>query len=250
MVVPRGPWRNPPAAGESDDVVGLLLVKGTLCREVSLRDRSMLELLGPGDVLQLPVVDGRRRLGGSIVMTAVSDATLIVLGDAFIRAAGRWPSLLATLHRRLEAQRESFAIQALIAHLPRAEHRLLLMLCHLAERWGFVTPEGIVLPLLLTHDLVGQLIGTRRPTASLALRALQSDGSVRRLEDGAWLLTAAAESKVDAITRSTLSPRHLGERLMLSRLIGKTKSEAAALHAEARQLRAHLHTKSSHQASP
>lgn len=67
---------------------------------------------------------------------------LVVLGESFIGAAARWPSLLATVQRRLEAQRESLAIQGLIAHLPRAEHRLLLMLWHLAERWGYVTPKA------------------------------------------------------------------------------------------------------------
>ncbi|HET6864939.1 MAG TPA: helix-turn-helix domain-containing protein [Solirubrobacteraceae bacterium] len=218
-------------------MVGLVIVEGVLCREVSLRDHTMFELLGPGDVVQPPVQAGRPGLGGSVKLTAVSDMTLVVLGESFIRAAAQWPSLLAAVQRRVEAQRESLAIQGLIAHLPRAEHRLLLILWHLAERWGYVTPEGIVLPLALTHDLLGQLIGARRSTTTLALRALESDGLLRRTEDGSWLLTAAAERRVDAITHTPDTEQVLGERVMLCQRLSDTRAEALALRAEARQIR-------------
>jgi hypothetical protein len=43
-----GAWPVPDAAGQRDDLFGLLIVAGMLCREVGLRDRCMFELLGPG----------------------------------------------------------------------------------------------------------------------------------------------------------------------------------------------------------
>lgn len=49
------------------------------------------------------------------------------------------------------------ALQGLAAHLPRVEDRLLLTLWMLAERCGRVTPEGIVLPLALSHEALGRL---------------------------------------------------------------------------------------------
>lgn len=227
----------PAGVGERDDVVGLVIVEGVLCREVSLRDHTMLELLGPGEVLQPPVHTGRPGLGGTVKLTAVSHMTLVILGESFIRAAAQWPSLLATVQRRLEAQRESLAIQGLIAHLPRAEHRLLSILWHLAERWGYVTPDGIVLPLALTHDLLGQLIGARRSTTTLALRALESDGLVGRSQEGSWLLAGAAERRIAAITHTPDGQPVLGERLMLGQRLSDTSAEARALRAEARQIR-------------
>src|SRR5262249_13853935 len=160
--VPRGLWPVPPDAGETQILAGLLIVSGLVCREVGLRDRRMLELLGPGDIVQLPIQTDRPRLGGRIVLTAATTTELVTLGESFISAAGRWPSLLAAIQRRLEAQREHLAMQGLIAHLPRAEHRMLLMLHHLADRWGRVTPDGTVVSLPLTHDLLGQLIAARR----------------------------------------------------------------------------------------
>jgi CRP/FNR family transcriptional regulator, cyclic AMP receptor protein len=68
------------------------------------------------------------------------------------------------------------------------EDRLHAMLWLLAERWGRVTPEGVTLPLRLTHELLGQLVGAKRPTVSLAMKELEARGAVRRRLDGAWLL--------------------------------------------------------------
>jgi CRP/FNR family transcriptional regulator, cyclic AMP receptor protein len=233
--VPGGRWHSSRIDRGRDDLVGALILHGVLCREVSLRDRCMLELLGPGDVLQPPVDDGPR-LGGGVELTAVSDLLLVVLGQAFIRAAARWPSLVATLQRRLESHRENFAIQALIAHLPRAEERLLLVLCHLAERWGYVSRDGVVLPLALTHELLGQLIAARRSTTTLAVRELKSDGLLRRLEDGSWLLTPAVERRIDACGAAANGARPFGQALMLAQLSSRTTREPV-VPAAARQIR-------------
>lgn len=102
---------------------------------------------------------------------------------------------------------------------------------------GLRHPEGIVLPLALTHDLLGQLIGARRSTTTLALRALESDGLFRRTEDGSWLLMAAGERRVNAITRAPDTQQVLGERLTLGQRMSETRAEARALRAEARQIR-------------
>jgi CRP/FNR family transcriptional regulator, cyclic AMP receptor protein len=228
LSVPQGRWRLPEAAGDRDDILGLVIVEGLLCREVSLQGRHMLELLGRGDVLQLPVLASRPGLGGRIELTAVTDVGLVVLGKSFIHAAARWPSLLAAVTRRLETQRENLAIQALIAHLPRAEQRLLMTLWHLAERFGRVTPQGTVLPLPFGHEVLGQLIGARRPTATLALGALAAQDVVRRLEDGSWLLTAAAARRIEAILPTSDCSPVLGEQLTLPPAAQGPRAEAWA----------------------
>jgi CRP/FNR family transcriptional regulator, cyclic AMP receptor protein len=236
--VARGRFDSAAAFDSGLDVVGLVIVEGLLCREVALHDRFMAELLGPMDVLQLPSETGRPRLSQGITVTAATETVLLVLADSFVRAAARWPSLLATLLRRVEVQRERLAVQGLIALVPRAEHRLLLMLWHLADRWGSATAEGTVLSLALTHELLGQLIGGSRPTATIAIGALQADGSIRRLEDGSWLLTAAARSRVTAIVQSRGPARVLGETLALRQLTREAAQASRALRAEARQIRA------------
>jgi hypothetical protein len=74
-----------------------------------------------------------------------------------------------------------------ICQLPRVAERLLAMMWLLAESWGRVTPAGVTLPLMLTHEALGALIGARRPTVSLALAELVQRGAVVR-QDGGWLL--------------------------------------------------------------
>jgi CRP/FNR family transcriptional regulator, cyclic AMP receptor protein len=234
--VKRGRWELPPTA-EVRDAAGLVVVRGMLSREAILGGHHMLELLAPGDVLLRPVEVSDSRLSGRIELTAVNEAELVALGESFIRAAARWPTLLKAVQRRLEAQREDLAIQGLIAHFSGADDRLLLMLWHLIERWGIVTLEGIVIPIPLTHELLGQLIRARRPTTTLALGSLVDEGSVRRLDNGSWLLTSTAKRRVGALARTEQAARTLGDQLMLFQLTSQTRAEFRAVQAQARQAR-------------
>src|SRR5947207_9305084 len=235
--VERGEWDLPARVGDREDLFGWVVMKGLMCREVGLRDRYMLELMGPGDIVQPSAVAEAPALGGPVRLTAATQTTLMVLGPKFIRLTARWPAGLAVVNHRIESQRQRLAIQALIAHLPRAEHRLLLQMWHLAERWGRVPGEGIVLELPLTHDMLGHLAAARRSTSTLALGALESDGLIRRLDDGSWLLTGQAEARVKRLARTNRTARVLGETLKLRQLTTEAREESRALRAEARQLR-------------
>jgi Crp-like helix-turn-helix protein len=53
-----------------------------------------------------------------------------------------------------------------------------------------VGPSGVVVPLELTHEALGHLVGARRPTVTLALSELGRQGAVTRRADGAWMLRA------------------------------------------------------------
>src|SRR5262249_24589688 len=71
--------------------------------------------------------------------------------------------------------------------LPRVQDRLMGLMWLLAEFWGRVTPAGIRLPVSLSHEVLGGLVGARRPTVTLALSELAEGGSLIRHEDG-WLI--------------------------------------------------------------
>ena len=64
----------------------------------------------------------------------------------------------------------------------------------LAEYWGHVTSAGTRLPLSLTHDALGALVGARRPTVTLALGQLVERGAIVRQERGWLLLEAPVEA--------------------------------------------------------
>jgi hypothetical protein len=131
----------------------------------------------------------------------------------------------------------------------------------------------VALPMTLSHRMLGQLIGARRPTVSTALGELAKEGEILRREDGTWLLTGTpvgvpvpelervipmrrrllppdrpgARAPVVAIPRPTeppVEPVRLGRvemRAVLSRLRAECDSQAAEMRASyerARQLAA------------
>ena len=70
---------------------------------------------------------------------------------------------------RLSERAQRLAITQAISQLNRVDRRLLALFWHLAERWGRVASDGIAVPLVLSHRLIGELVGARRPTVSTAL---------------------------------------------------------------------------------
>jgi CRP/FNR family transcriptional regulator, cyclic AMP receptor protein len=72
------------------------------------------------------------------------------------------------------------AVNMAIAHYPRIDHRLLLLLWHLADRWGRVTAAGTRIPLRLTHALLADLVAARRTSVTTALAQLEDEGHLYR----------------------------------------------------------------------
>src|SRR4051795_13624921 len=181
-----GQWRTE-SLGEDGDTLAALVVRGLGTRQITIAGRRSAELLGPGDVFRPwasadPVIPAESRWApGSRVGVAVLDGR-------FLAAARRWPQLFTVVHERLAEQLERAAGRAAIMALPRVEQRVLGLFWQLADRWGKVRPEGVVVELGLTHELIGQLIGAQRPTVSLALQALAGEGVLQRAARGPWLL--------------------------------------------------------------
>lgn len=236
--VPRGRWPAAPDLARSQALAGLVIIDGLLTRELGMSELSVTEFLGAGDVLQPPTASELADVGAQIRLTALSDLVVLVLRRDFIAAAARWPALLTALQRRLEAQRERLAMQSVIAHFPNAEHRLLLMLWHLAHRWGHVTSDGVVLTWPLNHEILARLIGARRPTVTIALHKLEAAGALHRRPDGSWLVTATGEHLIHTFAGPPRAQASLGERLMLQHQVSQATTQAQALRAEARQIRA------------
>lgn len=187
---PVGEWDGGRLADADPSHLGLLVAEGVLAREVVLGDTISTELLGPGDVIRPWHVEGPPELlPVSIRWNALS---LIRLGLIDRRAAallGRYPEVSAVIVDRLSERAQRLAITQAISQLNRVDRRLLALFWHLAERWGRVAREGIAVPLVLSHRLIGELVGARRPTVSTALAELAREGQLIRREDGTWLLT-------------------------------------------------------------
>lgn len=203
VVVPPGPCELSRFMMDSSRLVGFLIADGLVRSEVTLSDRHLIEFLGPGDILQLSEADDPPRLAGAPAIVVLDRVVLVALGATFLRAAARWPELFMAVLARIQRQRARLATQALIVHLPQARDRLLLVLWHLSSCWGRVTPDGVQLPLKLTHDLLGQLIAARRPTVSLAIKELVGEGCVERREDGSWVITEHGQQLAELVVSAS-----------------------------------------------
>jgi CRP-like cAMP-binding protein len=169
-----------------------LVVEGIVMKVTTFADRSALELLGPGDLLAPPLTAARQEESPAVSRyIAHGLASLAVLDDRFRRAARRWPGILDCLHERLGRQTHRASRHLAILHLPRVEDRIVALFADLAERFGRMTPDGIVIDLPLTHQLIGDLVASRRPTVTIALHTLAADDVVQRL-DGRWHIAARA----------------------------------------------------------
>lgn len=184
-----GHW-DPPTAPSGHRHLGLLVIDGVLTRDVSVRERCCAELLGAGDVLR--PWDQLEALGASVEHTyrwEVLEPARVAQIDARVAAAlARWPSVASALVSRALRRVRTMGLQYALTQVQGVDVRLHLVLWHLADRWGRVTPAGVVLRLPLTHQLLGRLIGARRPSVTSALQRLDRDGLVLRMEDGSWLL--------------------------------------------------------------
>ena len=193
-----GPW-DATALPCGPKMLGLLVVDGLIIRDVSIQHRSCAELLGPGDLLRPwldPLVGGPDLLSGAAEWHVVDGpARLAVIDGRAGELIGRLPSVMGELLDRTLGRARSLQLQLALTQVHGIPQRLELLLWHFADRWGRVTPEGVVLPLNLTHEMLGRLIGARRPSVTTALCALRERGAVVRSPEG-WLLRQRASEDV------------------------------------------------------
>jgi CRP/FNR family cyclic AMP-dependent transcriptional regulator len=185
--IPAGPW-SWPQTDIMRDGIGLLVLHGLLIRHLRVGGRFSSELLGDGDLLR-PWQGGgaRQTLPQTSDWRALEPTRLAVLDGRVARRFANYPELTGQLVARAVERSRSLAMNMAIVQQSRTHIRIHLMLWHLADRWGYVSPEGTILPLRLTHDVLADLVAARRPTVSSALSHLARCGLVRPAGKG-WLL--------------------------------------------------------------
>jgi CRP/FNR family cyclic AMP-dependent transcriptional regulator len=185
----QGPW-SAGAEHANPEHVGLLLLDGVISREVVVSDTVSTELLGPGDVVRpWSIQEPAGLLQLTIRWNALTESRMAVLDRRFGAQLGRWPEVNAALIDRVNGRAQRLAVTQAISQLNRVDRRLLSLFWHLAERWGRMTPDGVAIPLTLSHRMLGQLVGARRPTVSTAISELAEREQLVRRDDGSWLLT-------------------------------------------------------------
>jgi CRP/FNR family transcriptional regulator, cyclic AMP receptor protein len=178
--------------------IGLFVLEGMLFQRLRINDRLTLRLLGPGDLF-IPSQASQAALPVQFACIATAATRLALLDEQVLTAARRWPHISAALLGHMAAQTERVAVQLAIAHLPRVDERLMAIMALLAERWGQLTADGIMIPLALTHETLGGLIGSRRSSVTVALSRLAKYGHLLKHERG-WLLRHQPRGPGDRIT--------------------------------------------------
>jgi CRP/FNR family transcriptional regulator, cyclic AMP receptor protein len=196
--------------GEGFDAVGdgpgLLILDGVVAFQTRVGNRTALELVGAGDLLQVPGQREDDLLQRGDAWLVLSPTRFALLDGEFADRVRSWPQIVRELLRR--AGRRTADVDALraITCQPRLEVRLVLLLWHLAARWGRVEPAGIRVTLPLTHRLLGQLVAAERPSISHALARLGNAGLVTG-SAGDLHLHGTLDQHLEALLERTTSLR-------------------------------------------
>lgn len=187
--VPPGTWQPRRDIQREPGHLGLLILEGLLTRDVVLGDTLATELVGRGDILRPVDHDGQDApVPFDISWHALVPVRIAILDRDFTRVAGHWPEVIEMVVRGAVARAQSLAITLAVSHLRRVDARLLVLMWYLADRWGKVRPDGVHVPVKLTHQTLGRLVGAQRPSVTTALKELASEDRLTRAHDGTWLL--------------------------------------------------------------
>lgn len=177
----RGTWRVQRWPARVRCGIGLLVLDGLLVRRVGFDGRFGCELLAHGDLLRpWQREDAVASVPHSSGWRVLRHSRLAVLDVDFARRIAAFPEIYGELQARAIRRSRQLGVNMAIIQHRRVEERLHLMLWHLADRWGTVRPEGVHLPVRLTHTVLADLLAARRPTVTTAMRALERDGKVAR----------------------------------------------------------------------
>jgi CRP/FNR family transcriptional regulator, cyclic AMP receptor protein len=184
----RGGWDGRPP-GRPDSCLGLLVLEGLLRHSVAVAGQPRSVLVGPGDVVRPWEHD---EVTASVPFDShwevLHPVRLAVLDARFLVLASRFPQLIPALIARTTRRARWLALQLAVTDVRRVDERLMLFFWHMADRWGRVLPEGVLVPLPVTHDVLAQLVCAQRPTVTSALRRLTNAGRIHRRRDRSWIL--------------------------------------------------------------
>ena len=186
--VPQGSWEPPSLPRQPGRDLGLLVLSGLVSRDIELAGRCFVELRGPEDLLR-PWDDAAdvTSISARPTWTVREPMRLAWLDGDFASETAAWPGITSALLERATRRARMLSVRLVILEMRHVHLKVLLLLWHLADRWGRVTSEGVRLNLELTHEMIASMIGAHRTSVTLAVRKLRDEGRITRDRRG-WLL--------------------------------------------------------------
>lgn len=215
LVVPSLSFEPGPWAWESPaPAVGLLILTGRMARVLHVDEAPArgLELVGDGDLLRPWSFRGSTlSIPSRVEWMALSDLRVVELDLAFVRASTRWPRLWINLLDSTVERTRSFSYFLTARQVARLELRILLTLWHLADRWGRISRDGVVLDLpKLTHEMIGAMVSARRPSVTTGIRTLRELGVLEVRSRGRWVLIGDPIESLHRVRDSLPEPSGAG----------------------------------------
>lgn len=196
-----GAWRT--ACGlAARAVMGVLIVDGLVCRSVTVGTERSSEVLGAGDVLRPWAGDPSLTIEATVEYEVLAHTTAALLDRDFVRSIAPWPELSVELMDRALRRARALSVLNATTHIKRTDARLLALFWQLADRWGRVRPDGIVVPINLKHATLAALVGAQRPSVTTALGRMAARGVLTRTKAGEFLLGPSAQTEFEQLCLS------------------------------------------------
>jgi CRP/FNR family cyclic AMP-dependent transcriptional regulator len=214
----RGSW-----SGESPQLnpggIGLLVLEGLIIRRVGVDGRFGAELLGDGDIIVPWHPHAPSSLPRTTGWRVIEPTCLAVLDRRVAQRMARYPELTGRLVGRGLDRSRNLSVNMAIVHHARIDVRLHMLLWLLADRWGRVGRDGVMLRIRLTHTDLADLVAARRPSVTTAMSELIKRGLVETLEDG-WKLCGPPPSELLEVSDVGVAPEDdpSGRRLRVAEL--------------------------------
>ncbi len=158
-----------------------------LSRKNANADSYAMYLLGPGDLFGEGSLQPDRRW--LVTARAVTDGAVHMLPAAHLpRLAQYYPQLTAHIVRLLSERLERAHQRADVVRTSGARDQVLALLRALAGYHGQRQGDEIWVPVTITQEELGEMIGVSRETVARAISDLESQGYLRhRRRRGFWL---------------------------------------------------------------
>ena len=146
-----------------------------LARRSAVGKKSLIEILGPGDIIG-PAPDGRYRLYAEALEKSKVG---YIDRSAFGQLLARYPQLATALVERLSVELSRLQERLFSATQPSAPAKLAHILLELVAEFGKKGPDGILIDVALSQAELAEMAGLARETVSLTLRGFESKGWIK-----------------------------------------------------------------------
>jgi CRP-like cAMP-binding protein len=180
-------------AGDFEEAFLLLVETGIIVIAAggAPKRRIVLSFCSPGTLL--PALRGDEQL-----VALVDSSVIAVPADVartLLHAPAAAQAIVDALLDEVRERQQSLAQFGNVVHAERLRAKLL----QLARTHGTVVAGGVVVELPLTHELLGQAIGSARETVTAAVQTLEREGFLTRV-GRRYRLTISADSLASDLT--------------------------------------------------